>query len=146
MFLSKKDVNLFIINPLMMQAVFHFLLMVVFLIIYVLAFIIIKPLLLNHKRLISTLSLKISYLLYLLVLLISVYLFMFYGPSDIENQLSEAFFFSLLFSLFVPNFGILFRRNYKKYRKQYNYIFSFINLAITVFIIYKLDQFNWFLF
>jgi len=129
-----------------MQAVFHFLLMIVFLIIYVLAFIIVKPFLLNHKRLISTLSLKLSYLLYLLVLLVSVYLFMFYGPNDIENHLSEALFFSLLISLFIPNLGILFRRNFRKYREHYNYVFSAINLLITVFIIYKLDQFNWFIF
>lgn len=129
-----------------MQAVFHFLLMLVFLIIYVLAFIIVKPLLLNHKRLVSTLSLKISYLIYLATLLVCVYLFMFYGPNDIENQLSEVFFFTLLISLFIPNLGILFRRRIKKHRKEYNYIFSAINLFITIFMIYKLDQFNWFLF
>lgn len=92
-----------------MQAIFHFLLMVAFLIIYVLAFIVVKPFLLNYKRLISTLSLKVSYLIYLAALLVSVYLFMFYGPSDIENQLSEVFFFSLLLSLFIPNLGILSR-------------------------------------
>ena len=129
-----------------MQAVFHFLLMIVFLIIYVLAFIIVKPFLLNYKRLVSTLSLKITYLIYLAALLISVYLFMFYGPSDIENHISEVFFFSVLISLFIPNLGILFRRNFKQYRKEYNYIFSVINLIITVFIIYKLNQFHWFIF
>jgi len=129
-----------------MQAVFHFLLMVVFLIIYVLAIIIVKPFLLNHKRLISTLSIKISYLVYLFVLLISVYLFMFYGSNDIENNLSEALFFSLLISLFIPNLGILFRRKFRKNREQYNYIFSVINITITFFIIYKLNQFDWFLF
>ena len=129
-----------------MQAVFHFLLMVVFLIIYVLAIIIVKPFLLNHKRLISTLSIKISYLVYLFVLLISVYLFMFYGSNDIENNLSEALFFSLLISLFIPNLGILFRRKFRKNREQYNYIFSVINITITFFIIYKLNQFDLFLF
>lgn len=129
-----------------MQAIFHFLLMIVFLIIYVLAFIIVKPFLLNHKRLISTLSLKLSYLLYLAVLLVCVYLFMFYGPNDIEYHLSEVFFFTLLISLFIPNLGILFRRHFKKYRKPYNYIFSIINLIITIFILYKLNRLNWFIF
>lgn len=129
-----------------MQTIFHFLLMVVFLIIYVLAFIIVKPFLFNHKRLISTLSLKISYLIYLAALLVCVYLFMFYGPSDIEHHLSEAFFFTLLICLFIPNIGILFRRNFNKFREHYNYVFSAINLIITFFIIYKLEQFNWFLF
>ncbi len=129
-----------------MEAIFHFILMIVFLIIYVLAFIIVKPFLLNHKRLVSTISLKISYLIYLATLLICVYLFMFYGPNDIENKLSEIFFFVLLVCLFIPNLGILFRRNIKKYRVIYNYIFSAINLSITIFIIYKLDQFDWFIF
>lgn len=129
-----------------MQTIFHFLLMVVFLIIYVLAFIIVKPFLFNYKRLISTLVLKISYLIYLAALLICVYLFMFYGPNDIEHQLSEVFFFTLLICLFIPNVGILFRRNFRKYREHYNIIFSAINLIITIFIIYKLDEFNWFLF
>ncbi len=129
-----------------METVFHFILMVVFLIIYVLAFIIVKPFLLNYKRLISTISLKISYLIYLATLLICVYLFMFYGPNDIENKLSEIFFFVLLVCLFIPNLGILFRRNIKVHRVIYNYLFSAINLSITIFIIYKLDQFDWFIF
>ena len=129
-----------------MYTIFHFLLMIAFLITYVLAFIIVKPFLLNHKRLVSTLILKVSFLIYIAVLLISVYLFMLYGPSDIEHQLSEVFFFTLLTCLFIPNLGILFRRNIKKYREHYNYIFSLINLTITIFIIYKLDQFNWFIF
>ena len=129
-----------------METVFHFILMIVFLIIYVLAFIIVKPFLLNYKRLISTISLKISFLIYLAALLICVYLFMFYGPNDIENKLSEIFFFVLLVCLFIPNLGILFRRNIKKHRVMYNYLFSVINLAITVFIIYKFDKLNWFIF
>ncbi|PLX13707.1 MAG: hypothetical protein C0597_11310 [Marinilabiliales bacterium] len=71
---------------------------------------------------------------------------MFYGSNDIENNLSEALFFSLLISLFIPNLGILFRRKFRKNREQYNYIFSVINITITFFIIYKLNQFDWFLF
>lgn len=129
-----------------MLTIFHFLLMIVFLIIYVLALIIIKPLLLNYKRLVSTLCLKISYLIYLATLLVCVYLFMFYSPDDIEHQLSELFFFTLLICLFIPNVGILFRRNIKKYRGVYNCLFSVINLIITVFIISKLNQFHWFIF
>ena len=129
-----------------MQAIFHFLLMIVFLIIYILAFIIVKPFMLNHKRLISTLSLKLSYLIYLLAILICIFLFMFYGPSDIENQLSEIYFFGLLICLFIPNLGILFRRNVKENREFYNFFFTFINLLITILIIFQLNKFNWFIF
>jgi len=129
-----------------MEAFFHFLLMLVFLVLYILAYIIVKPALMNHKRPASTLSLKITYLIYLAALLVCVYLFMFYGPSDIENQLSEGFFFGLLISLFIPNLAILLRRNIHQNRVAYNIIFSVVNLIITFFLIYKLNQHNWFIF
>lgn len=127
------------------QNIVHFLLMIVFLIIYLLAFIIVKPFLINHKRKISTLLLKISYLIYLLILLVFVYLFMFFGPADIEYQISNLLFIILLLGLFLPNFGILLRRNVEKYRTEYNYTFTLINLAIFSFILIKLIQHNWFL-
>lgn len=127
------------------QNIVHFLLMIVFLIIYLLAFIIVKPFLINHKRKISTLLLKISYLIYLLIVLVFVYLFMFFGPADIEYQISNLLFIFLLVGIFLPNFGILLRRNFEHHRTEYNYIFSLINIAIAVFIIYKLIQHGWFL-
>lgn len=127
------------------QNIVHFLLMIVFLIIYLLAFIIVKPFLINHKRKISTLLLKISYLIYLLIVLVFVYLFMFFGPADIEYQISNLLFILLLVGIFLPNFGILLRRNFEHHRTEYNYIFSLINIAIAVFIIYKLIQHGWFL-
>lgn len=128
------------------QSIFHFLLMLVFVTIFIFSIIVIKPFLINYKRKVSTISLKVTYLIYLAALLIAVYLFMFYGPTDIENQVSEAFFFGLLLCLFIPNLAILFRRKFKRKRSEYNYIFSVINLAITVFIIYLLDLFDWFIF
>jgi len=127
------------------QNIVHFLLMVVFLIIYLLAFVIVKPFLINHKRKISTLFLKITYLLYLLALLVFVYLFMFFGPADLEYQISNLLFVFLLICLFLPNFGILLRRNFEKYRTEYNIAFSLINCIIVVFIILKLIQHDWFL-
>jgi hypothetical protein len=127
------------------QNIVHFLLMIVFLIIYLLAFIIVKPFLINHKRKISTLLLKISYLIYLLIVLVFVYLFMFFGPADIEYQISNLLFIFLLVGIFLPNFGILLRRNFEHHRTEYNYIFSIINLTIAGFIIYKLIQHGWFL-
>ncbi|OFX86590.1 MAG: hypothetical protein A2W99_15770 [Bacteroidetes bacterium GWF2_33_16] len=127
------------------QNIVHFLLMIVFLIIYLLAFIIVKPFLINHRRRISTLTLKISYLIYLLVLLVFVYLFMFFGTTDLEYQISNLLFIFILICLFLPNLGILLRRNFEKYRTEYNYMFSLINIIVVVFIILKLVQHNWFL-
>ncbi|MEE4198729.1 MAG: hypothetical protein V2I54_13910 [Bacteroidales bacterium] len=124
---------------------FHFLMMIVFLTIYLLAFVVIKPFLINYKRKISTLSLKISYLIYLAMLLVCVYLFMFFGPSDIEYQLSNMAFVIFLLLLFIPNLGILLRRKFQKIRIFYNYFFSGINLGISYFLIHKLIQNQWFL-
>lgn len=127
------------------QNIVHFLLMIVFLIIYLLAFIIVKPFLINHKRKISTLSLKITYLIYLLILLVFVYLFMFFGSTDLEYQISNLLFVFLLICLFLPNFGILLRHNFEKVRTEYNFTFSLVNIVISVFIILKLIQHDWFL-
>jgi hypothetical protein len=125
--------------------ILQIILVIVFLIIYILAFVVVKPFLLNHKRLISTLSLKITYLIYLGTLLVCMYLFMFYGPSDIEYQVSELAFFGSLICFFIPNLGILFRRHFIKYRNQYNYFFSVFNLVVTIFIVHKLNQQHWFI-
>lgn len=120
-------------------------LLLIFLFIYVLAFVIVKPFLLNHKRLISTLSLKITYLIYVFCLLVCTYLFMFFGPKDIEHNLNELVFFSLLICFFIPNLGILFRRKFEVYRDVYNYAFSAINIIVSVFIIFKLNHLHWFI-
>lgn len=120
-------------------------LLLIFLFIYVLSFVIVKPFLLNHKRLISTLSLKITYLIYVFCLLVCTYLFMFFGPKDIEHNLNELVFFSLLICFFIPNLGILFRRKFEAYRDVYNYAFSAINIIVSVFIIFKLNHLHWFI-
>jgi CDP-diglyceride synthetase len=123
---------------------FHFLMMIVFLTIYLLAFIVIKPFMINYKRKISTLSLKITYLIYLAVLLFCAYIFIFLGPSDIEYQLSNLFFIIMLICIFIPSLGILFRRRFQRIRVFYNYFFSVINLCISYFLIHKLMEQNWF--
>jgi lysylphosphatidylglycerol synthetase-like protein (DUF2156 family) len=121
-------------------------LLLIFLFIYVLAFVIVKPFLLNYKRLISTLSLKITYLIYVFCLLVCTYLFIFFGSKDIEHKLNELIFFSLLICFFIPNLGILFRRKFEVYRDVYNYVFSAINILVTILIIFKLKQLHWFIF
>jgi hypothetical protein len=70
---------------------------------------------------------------------------MFFGPSDIEYQLSNMAFVIFLLLLFIPNLGILLRRKFQKIRIFYNYFFSGINLGISYFLIHKLIQNQWFL-
>jgi uncharacterized membrane protein YhaH (DUF805 family) len=98
-------------------------------IIFALAYAYLKPHQLHKRRLVSTLLLKISYLLYLLVLLIIVYL-----SALVKGGLEEVFFgvefFAFLLVLFVPNIGILARKlgHFSKKREGYNYFFTIVNL------------------
>jgi peptidoglycan/LPS O-acetylase OafA/YrhL len=104
-------------------------------IIFALAYAYLKPHQLHKRRLVSTLLLKISYLIYLLVLLIIVYL-----SSLVKGGLEEVFFgvefFAFLIVLFVPNIGILARKigHFSKKREEYNYFFTIVNI-ISVFAI-----------
>ena len=98
-------------------------------IIFALAYAYLKPHQLHKRRLVSTLLLKISYLIYLLVLLIIVYL-----SALVKGGLEEVFFgiefFAFLIVLFVPNIGILARKigHFSKKREEYNYFFTVVNI------------------
>jgi len=95
-----------------------------------------KPHLLHKSRPVSTLLLKASFLLYLLVLLIVVYLSAF-----VKGGLNEVFygmeFFAFLLALFSPAIGILARKmaHFRKKRESYNYFFTVINILCLLAII-----------
>jgi hypothetical protein len=109
------------------------------LIIFALAYAYLKPHQLHKRRLVSTLLLKVSYLFYLLVLLIVVYL-----SALVKGGLEEVFFgiefFAFLIVLFVPNIGIFARKlgHFSKKREGYNYFFTIVNLlsVIAILIMY----------
>jgi peptidoglycan/LPS O-acetylase OafA/YrhL len=105
-------------------------------IIFALAYAYLKPHQLHKRRLVSTLLLKISYLIYLLVLLIIVYL-----SALVKGGLEEVFFgiefFAFLIVLFVPNIGILARKigHFSKKREGYNYFFTIVNILSVLAIL-----------
>src|SRR6056297_2530326 len=102
---------------------------VLLLFIYILTAIIIKPFLINRRRMISTLSLKLSFMLYLLFLMFCFFLFLFYGPSEENFVISDlTVLISIVFAV-IPIIAIMIRRNFKRYRITYNYIFTVYNLA-----------------
>ena len=115
----------------------HILGAVFIVIIFALAYAYLKPHQLHKRRLVSTLLLKISYLVYLSVLLIIVYL-----ASLVKGGLGTVFhgveFFAFLIVLFAPNIGIFARKlgTFSKKREKYNYFFTVVNvismLAILV--------------
>lgn len=106
------------------------------LIVFAIAYAYLKPHQLHKRRLVSTLLLKISYLFYLLVLLIIVYLSIL-----VNGGLEEVFFgiefFVFLIVLFVPNIGILARKlgYFSKQRENYNMFFTLINILSVIVIL-----------
>lgn len=114
----------------------HILGVVFIIIIFSLAYAYLKPHQLHKRRLVSTLLLKISYLFYLMVLLIIVYLSALV-KGGLENVFFGVEFFAFLIVLFVPNIGILARKlgHFSKKREEYNYFFTVVNILSVIAIL-----------
>jgi hypothetical protein len=111
------------------QILNHILGVVFIIIIFSLAYAYLKPHQLHKRRLVSTLLLKLSYLAYLLVLLIVVYMSALV-KGGLENVFFGIEFFAFLIVLFVPNIGIFARKlgHFSKKREEYNYFFTAVNI------------------
>ena len=125
-----------IIMPNFTEILNHTLGVVFIIIVFALAYAYLKPHQLHKRRLYSTLLLKISYLVYLLVLLIIIYL-----SALVKSGLEEVFFgiefFAFLIILFVPTIGIFARKlgQFSKKREGYNYFFTVVNVLSIVAIL-----------
>ena len=135
-----------------MAGVFHSVFQVFFLIGYILLFvvsiIILQPFRMHRKRKKSTIAIKISYLLYLLVFLIFTYLLLFGNKELREDDVPYDSLFNIHFLLFlsatiVPNIGIMIRKNVKKKRVEYNIIFSLINILYFIYLLYLCLSREW---
>ena len=114
----------------------HILGVVFIIIVFALAYAYLKPHLLHKRRMVSTLLLKISYLLYLLVLLVIIYLSVFI-KGGLETVFYGIEFFAFLVVLFVPTIGIFARKlgQFSKKREGYNYFFTVVNILSIVAIL-----------
>jgi hypothetical protein len=114
----------------------HILGIVFIIIIFSLAYAYLKPHQLHKRRLVSTLLLKVSYLFYLLVLLIVVYVSALF-KGGLEKVFIGIEFFAFLIVLFVPNIGILARKlgHFSKKRESYNYFFTVVNILSVIAIL-----------
>ena len=68
------------------QFLLHFIFIATFLFVYVIAIILLKPFRLHRKRKVSTIALKISYLVYLAFFLAFVYLVLFFADSEVNTE------------------------------------------------------------
>jgi hypothetical protein len=114
----------------------HILGIVFIIIVFSLAYAYLKPHQLHKRRLVSTLLLKISYLFYLIVLLVIVYLSALV-KGGLENVFYGIEFFAFLIVLFVPNIGIFARKlgHFSKKRESYNYFFTVVNIISVIAIL-----------
>jgi hypothetical protein len=114
----------------------HILGVVFIIIVFSLAYAYLKPHQLHKRRMLSTLLLKGSYLLYLLITLIFIYM-----SALIKGGLEKVFpgveFFAFLIVLFVPTIGIFARKlgQFSKKRDSYNYFFTVINFLSIISIL-----------
>jgi hypothetical protein len=114
----------------------HILGIVFIIIVFALAYAYLKPHQLHKRRMASTLLLKISYLVYLLVLLVIIYL-----SALVRGGLETVFygieFFAFLIVLFVPTIGIFARKlgQFSKKREGYNYFFTVVNVLSIIAIL-----------
>lgn len=110
-------------------------------IVFSIAYAYLKPHNLHHSRPLSTLALKGSYLLYLLVTLIVIYFASLRG-GGVSQVFDGPEFFIFLVVLFVPTAGIFSRKitRFSAKRVRYNLIFAGVNIimAITVLLLYRL--------
>lgn len=106
-------------------------------IVFSLGYAYLKPHRIHKKYPASTMALKVSYLVYLLVLMLVVYF-----SSLKKGGLNEVFidieFFAFLLVLFVPTIGVFARKlgHFRKNRESYYYFFTIVNgLSIIALLI-----------
>ena len=118
------------------QILNHILGIIFIIIIFSVAYAYLKPHQLHKRRLFSTLLLKLSYLFYVLVLCVIVYL-----SALVKGGLDKVFygieFFAFLIVLFAPTIGIFARKlgYFSKKREGYNYFFTIVNFLSVVAIL-----------
>ena len=115
--------------------ILHILVLSGFVLLYVLSWILLQPTMIHRKRKISTLFLKITYLIYLAVLLGFVYFLTFY-TGNLEEFFTNLHFTLILFSVFIPTVAMFARRKVRKNRSLYNGFFSVLNLIIMSFLVW----------
>ena len=116
--------------PEMMSYIIGALFMVI---VFSIAYAYLKPHRLHHARPLSTLALKGTYLVYLLVMLLVIY-FASLRDGGVSQVFDGAEFFVFLVVLFVPTAGIFSRKisRFSGKRVRYNIIFSLVNLIMTL--------------
>jgi uncharacterized membrane protein YhaH (DUF805 family) len=119
-----------------------------FIIVFVTASSSLKPFRTHKRRRISTMFLKLSYLIYLSVYLVFIFLILFLSETRLQSEEIDEKWIKFYLGLFLvitlfPNMGIVFRRKFKKVRVNYNITLTAINFLATILIILLLSSKTW---
>lgn len=121
------------------QFLLHLIVIAAFILIFVLAAVLTKPLTINRKRMVSTMFLKIGYLVYL-ILILAFFYYLIFVEKDLTGLITDFHFILILFALFIPNGGMMLRRRIKKSRTFYNYFLFSLFLLTILYLVYVFYQ------
>lgn len=130
------------------QSVFQVFFLLGYLLLFVVSIIILKPFRVHRKRPLSTISLKVSYLMFLLVFLMFTYLLLF-GQKQLDegdipyDTLFNIHFLFFLSSTIIPNIGIMLRRSISKKRITYNVLFTTVNIIYASYLFWAISVGKW---
>jgi len=121
------------------QFLLHLLVISAFLLIFVLATVFTKPLMINRKRMASTMFLKIGYLVYLIIILTFFY-YLIFVDKELTGLITDFHFVLILLALFIPNGGMMMRRRIKSSRTFYNYFLFTLFILTILYLVYVFYQ------
>lgn len=127
----------------------HFIFIATFLFLFIVSIIILRPFRIHRKRPVTTIALKVSYLVYLVVFLVLAYLVLFYSEvpkaseSPTNDSLFNIYYAIVIFSFITPNLAIMLRRKVDKFRIAYNLVFTSINLFVILALVFILYSYPW---
>lgn len=130
------------------HGIFQFFFLIGYIILFIVSIIILRPFRIHKRRRISTISLKISYLIFLALFLIFTYMLLFGEKVIEENEQPYDSIFNIYFLIFltatiVPNIGIMIRRRIKKNRTEYNVMFTLVNLLYGLYLLFLIASGQW---
>jgi hypothetical protein len=130
------------------HGIFQFFFLTGYIILFIVSIIILRPFRVHKQRRVSTMTLKISYILFLALFLVFTYLLLF-GTKihDKQSKLYESifniYFLIFLTATIVPNIGIMIRRRVRRHRVQYNTILTIVNVMYALYLLYLIITGQW---
>lgn len=130
------------------HGIFQIFFLLGYIILFIITIIILKPFKLHKRRPKSTISIKLSYLLYLASFLVFTFLLLFGKKEFTESDqpyetLFNIHFIFFLTSTLIPNLGIMIRRRIKKKRIEFNVLMTVINLLYFTYLTYLCVSDKW---